>query len=128
MLSKSSKCVHTSVPEKVLLTVHLQIGKLLTALIFPSWENSIYSDIYSDHVQHHTNQVEFELEMGVVYADLVDYVKIMMMLRKGGFFLFCFSFICVLKTTFMRKSPKLGVMCFKRFFLCDLAHATASFI
>lgn len=48
----------TSVSERVLLNVHSFV---------PSWENSIYSD----NVQHHTSQVESELEI-VVYADLID--------------------------------------------------------
>lgn len=61
MLSKSSKCVHTSVSERVLLTVWLHS-------FVPSWENSTYID----NVQHHTNQVESELEIVVVYADLID--------------------------------------------------------
>lgn len=61
MLSKSSKCVHTTVSEKVLLTVHLHS-------LAPSWEDSISSD----SVQPHTNHVESELEIVVVYDDLVD--------------------------------------------------------
>lgn len=53
--------MHTTVSEKVLLTVHLHS-------LAPSWEDSISSD----SVQPHTNHVESELEIVVVYADLVD--------------------------------------------------------
>lgn len=129
----------TYAQQELKVCAHISAWESVTDCTFANWkvtDCTHFSFLGKFYLQWHLQwpcatsyeQVESELEMGVVYADLVDYVKIMMMLRKGVFFLFCFSFICVLKTTFMRKSPKLGVMCFKRFFLCDLARATASFI
>lgn len=53
--------MRTSVSERVLLTVQLHS-------FVPSGENSTYTD----NIQHHTNQVKSELEIVVVYADLID--------------------------------------------------------
>lgn len=78
-------CVRAFVPEKGLLTVHLQIER-----------GTDYAHLFlagkilcTVPMQHHKNQVESELEMGVVYADLIDYIKNIKKLRQK----FCFSYL-----------------------------------
>lgn len=69
------------VPEKGLLTVRLQMGRgtNCTHLFLPG---KILCTVV---MQHHKNQVESELEVGVVYADLVGYINNIKKLRKKKF-------------------------------------------
>ena len=83
-------CVRAFVPEKGLLTARLQMerGTDCTHLILPG-------EILCTVATHHKNQVDSELEVGVVYADLIDYIKNIKRLRKKHlFFLSYLSFIC----------------------------------
>lgn len=79
-----SLCARVFASEKGLLTVRLQTGRGTdyTYLFLPG------KILCTVAMQHCKNQLESELEMGVVCADLIDYIKKIKKLRKKK----CFSF------------------------------------